>query len=220
MAPEQALHEPVDARTDIYALGVCVYELLSGAPPFTGESVSELLRAKQDRAPRPLSNVAPSVPAHVARLVDSMIRRDPDARPCDMREVLRLLREPGASPVSRRLRKLRAQTVVVVALVAVGGFAVFASLGTRSPVTPGSAPTEGDASVVKVAMAAASADAADTPAIVPAPSSAMAKPDPLVLRHSRTPALDVPRGRVASSAVEPPAPAVTFRSGAMKADEL
>ena len=99
MAPEQARGEIVDGHCDVYALGVLAYEMLSGAPPFTGHGVLEIVAHHLTTAPKPLAQVAPSTPAWLADLVMRMLAKDPAARP-DMSEIAATLdsaREADAS---------------------------------------------------------------------------------------------------------------------------
>ncbi len=70
MAPEQ-IRSPkdVDARSDIWAIGVVIYELLSGAAPFRGDSVGEIFAAVLEQRPRALSKVVPDVPPELSAIV-------------------------------------------------------------------------------------------------------------------------------------------------------
>ncbi|MGH7438670.1 MAG: serine/threonine-protein kinase [Polyangiaceae bacterium] len=70
MAPEQ-IRSPkdVDARSDIWALGVVLYELLSGAPPFGGDSVGEIFAAVLEKTPPRLSSIVPEVPAALSEVI-------------------------------------------------------------------------------------------------------------------------------------------------------
>jgi predicted hydrocarbon binding protein/predicted Ser/Thr protein kinase len=82
MAPERIGHDaPVDARADLFGLGVILYELCSGRLPFEGTSVVSMLAAIGGGRPRPLAEAAPHVPAAVADLVMRLIAHDPAARP-------------------------------------------------------------------------------------------------------------------------------------------
>src|SRR5688572_32593870 len=62
MSPEQLRGEPVDGRTDIYALGVILYEMLGGSVPYPGLSFADLVLAVAHEDPKPLSTLAPGLP--------------------------------------------------------------------------------------------------------------------------------------------------------------
>ena len=76
MAPEQARGQDVDARADIWALGVVLYELVAGRPPFTGDTRSDVLAAVLEREPAPLDRVNPRVPHELQRIVAKALRKD------------------------------------------------------------------------------------------------------------------------------------------------
>ena len=78
MAPEQVQGEPVDLRTDLYAVGVVLYELLSGRPPFEDDQLIALAYAHVMRPPPPLSD--PPVPAALAAVVARALEKQPAAR--------------------------------------------------------------------------------------------------------------------------------------------
>ncbi len=82
MAPEQVLGGTVDGRADLYAIGVCLYRMLTGALPFGGESRREIYLAKTRVAPRRLSTVATELnfSAAIEELVATALARDPAER--------------------------------------------------------------------------------------------------------------------------------------------
>src|SRR5436309_504501 len=80
MSPEQALGEPVDARSDLYALGVVGYFALSGALPFEGAQATEVLAKQATEPPPPLSSVVPGVPRRLARAVEQCLATHAAAR--------------------------------------------------------------------------------------------------------------------------------------------
>jgi tRNA A-37 threonylcarbamoyl transferase component Bud32 len=94
MAPEQARGEPVPA-SDMYALGAMFYELICGAPPFTGNTMAVLHQHLHAQPPVP-SATAPQTPVAVDRLVLDLLAKDPDARP-DAHATLARLREIEAA---------------------------------------------------------------------------------------------------------------------------
>ncbi|MEM9070341.1 MAG: protein kinase [Myxococcota bacterium] len=80
MAPEQARSAPVDAKADMYAVGVILFEAIAGAPPFVGNPFHLLVR-KQKVAPPALRDVVPHAPEELDVLCSALLSQDPDARP-------------------------------------------------------------------------------------------------------------------------------------------
>ena len=81
MSPEQSLGEQVDGRSDVYALGIVLYEMLTGTRPFTGRNATEVI-AKHISAPIPrVSARVPETPVALVRLVERMLAKDPAGRP-------------------------------------------------------------------------------------------------------------------------------------------
>jgi hypothetical protein len=80
MAPEQVYGATVTAATDIYALGVLVYHLLAGRPPFIG-TTGAVMRGHTSRPPPPLRQFRPDLPEEVERALDRALAKDPADRP-------------------------------------------------------------------------------------------------------------------------------------------
>ncbi|HEX9611220.1 MAG TPA: serine/threonine-protein kinase, partial [Gemmatimonadales bacterium] len=80
MSPEQSAGEPLDARSDIYSLGLVLYHMLAGAPPFDGETAAEILAKQLTATPRPIREVRREVPEQLALVLDRMIAKGPDRR--------------------------------------------------------------------------------------------------------------------------------------------
>ncbi|HVP60605.1 MAG TPA: TonB family protein [Myxococcaceae bacterium] len=94
MAPEQA-RNVADPRSDVYSLGILVYQMLSGRPPFQGKDYLEVIFQHMKEAARPVREVNPSteVPPEVEAVVARCLQKDPVARYQSMDEVLEALRE-------------------------------------------------------------------------------------------------------------------------------
>jgi eukaryotic-like serine/threonine-protein kinase len=80
MAPEQLEGSAADARTDIFALGVVLYEMATGRRAFDGKSRASLIASILDRDPEPISAIQPLTPPSFERLVYTCMRKDPDER--------------------------------------------------------------------------------------------------------------------------------------------
>ncbi len=87
MSPEQGHGRPIDARSDIYALGVMLYEMLTGKKPFDAENHMAIL-VHHAKAPIPK---LPERIAHLQPLIDTLMAKDPAARPADANEAARLI---------------------------------------------------------------------------------------------------------------------------------
>ncbi len=102
-APEQILERQVTPKTDLYALGCVLYELLAGRPPFTGDRLAD---QHLHQVPLPLLVHAPHVPAELAEITLQLLEKDPDRRPANatiVREVLSgYLPQPGDPAPSPR----------------------------------------------------------------------------------------------------------------------
>ncbi len=88
MSPEQARGQRVDGRTDIFSLGVTLYEMVSGRRPFMGSTTSDLIAALLVSEPKRLSQHLPNVPAELEQIVARMLVKDRDARYQTAQEVL------------------------------------------------------------------------------------------------------------------------------------
>jgi serine/threonine-protein kinase len=81
MSPEQARGEAVDERSDIYSVGVVLYEMFAGKRPIGGATPGEVMRRHVSDEPRPLTELRPDLPALLERLVASCLAKSPDRRP-------------------------------------------------------------------------------------------------------------------------------------------
>jgi eukaryotic-like serine/threonine-protein kinase len=128
MSPEQLRNaHDIDPRADLWSLGVVMYELLAGRPPFDGEGVGEVFAAILEQSPVPLSQLCPNVPPALADVIDKCLRRDPEDRWSNAAELARALAPFGpdqgnalverAEQVLARARSMRHSTPLEMRLV-------------------------------------------------------------------------------------------------------
>ena len=101
MAPEQLEAKDVDARTDIFAFGAVLYEMLTGAKAFEGTSQASLIAAILEHDPRPLAELQPLTPPSLDRAVRRCLAKDPDGRwdgAHDLHDELVWIAEGGSAP--------------------------------------------------------------------------------------------------------------------------
>ena len=91
MSPEQAAGQPVDHRTDLYALGLVMYAMLAGRPPFRGDQATVIIHRQRTEKPQRVGSVAPDVPPLLEELIDRLLAKDPAARPASALALGRLL---------------------------------------------------------------------------------------------------------------------------------
>ena len=97
MSPEQARGEQVDARSDLFSLGVVVYEMVAGRRPFDGPSVADTVTAILTSEPMPLTGLRPGVPEELQRIVSKLLRKRRDER---YQSAADLLRGPAGRPAT------------------------------------------------------------------------------------------------------------------------
>ncbi len=133
MSPEQARGQPTDERSDVWAVGVIMFEMLAGARPFPGSSPAEVIDLIQSRDPE-FSALPPEVPPEISATVRRALSKDLGTRFANGRELLGALRSAKTGP-ARWWSRARIGAVVLV--VVAGGAAVAISLFERK-VPPGS----------------------------------------------------------------------------------
>ncbi len=135
MAPEQIDGGTIDARTDIFAFGALLYEMVSGRKAFEGASVGSIVAAIVERDPPRLSSVQPLAPAALDRVVATCLAKDPDDRWQTARDLMRELQwvaESRADSVGmvRPMTRRRTGAALAVAIAMIGIAAAAAAFVT------------------------------------------------------------------------------------------
>jgi eukaryotic-like serine/threonine-protein kinase len=148
MSPEQAMAQQVDARSDLWSLGVVLYEMLAGRTPVEGEKATEVIAALFDSDPQPLKHCAPIVPPALQSVVDRSLRKDPAERYQTAEEMLselRAIKEKADGIAARRARWI---AVAAIAAMGVGLALSYVSRGGRTAPAPATAVTEKSVAVL------------------------------------------------------------------------
>jgi tetratricopeptide (TPR) repeat protein len=97
MSPEQCIGRPADKLSDIYSLGLTMYESVVGRPPLEGTNVLETVHLRLSQKPKSFAELGISYPAHLEKLIFSCLEHDPAKRPQSADQLVRALCEPNPS---------------------------------------------------------------------------------------------------------------------------
>ncbi|HTR52200.1 MAG TPA: protein kinase [Kofleriaceae bacterium] len=123
MSPEQVKGDPTDERSDIYSLGVMLYQLVTGEAPFRGDTPHAVMEMRLHKKPRPLAEVAPDAPAYLAPIVARCLEVEPGKRYASVRALLDDL-DAGRAPTRVATRRPWWLPHVLVCGIALVGAAI------------------------------------------------------------------------------------------------
>jgi tetratricopeptide (TPR) repeat protein len=159
MSPEQTLGKPLDSRSDIFSFGVMLYEMAAGQRPFRGESFTSVVAKILEAEPEPLTRLRPEIPEELEQLVGRCLRKEPEERYGDTRDLVRDLRRlrdapaGGGTPGRGRGRRV-AWVLAMAAIVVVTAAALWTQVFRPPPAAPRDAPVAAEEPIIQPAQAA------------------------------------------------------------------
>ncbi len=139
MSPEQAQGSKVDHRTDIWALGVILYEMLTGKQPFTADQVAAVMYLIINEEPEFITKVNRNVPQQIERIIDKALAKKPEKRFSTMKEMLEELKitaqevkeglhkKPPIFRLRRKQRRLAYRILIIILLIIASGIYIWQS---------------------------------------------------------------------------------------------
>lgn len=143
MSPEQVESHPVDGRSDLFSLGIILYELSAGARPFKGESLAGIFNSIIKETPRQIQELTPSIPRELSQVIMKCLQKSPAERFATGRALAAALKDcvvkkeavTAATPAAEsRTKTTVIAAVIMITLVIVGG--VFYSLKSKNAEAP------------------------------------------------------------------------------------
>ncbi len=139
MAPEQFSGRPADARADLYAFGVMLYEMLTGRVPFEGDS-AQIMYGHLQQPPPPPRQLNPALPGAIEQLILRLLEKNPDMRPQSAAELAAQLRALQSAGAATGPTVALAHTLPATDLVQASGSPTLASITATPPANPSTRP--------------------------------------------------------------------------------
>lgn len=163
MSPEQVLGRPVDGRSDLFSLGIILYEMATGSRPFQGQGMNAIFNAITNDVPPPIYTISQTIPRSLSDVIMKCLSKSPEARHADGRELAATLRSVTASSspvvpdiaIPKEKSGKHVSVLIIAGLIVAVAIVAFLLLGRSSPppastaVTGVKTPTEQQSVVVQ-----------------------------------------------------------------------
>lgn len=145
MSPEQVLSQPVNGRSDLFSLGVILYELSAGRMPFPGQNLAAIFNAITQMEPAPVTEVNPDIPHDLSVVISKCLQKNPADRFGSGHELVKALKacvskeEPAAPAAPPEQKESKGRSLIVGAVIiiaAVLGLVSYVVMGPRSDTAP------------------------------------------------------------------------------------
>jgi eukaryotic-like serine/threonine-protein kinase len=130
MSPEQIRHEKLDSRTDLFSLGVTLYEAATGYRPFSGETEDRVREAILSDSPASARSLNPAIPSSLDVIMAKTLEKDPSLRPQSAKEIERTIEKIQGRPRLRRKRELAWLAACAVFVLTIAGLWLYRRLHT------------------------------------------------------------------------------------------
>ncbi|MDD2734861.1 MAG: serine/threonine protein kinase [Desulfuromonadaceae bacterium] len=149
MSPEQVLGRPIDGRSDLFSLGIILYEMATGSRPFQGQGMNAIFNAITNDVPPPIHTISQTIPRSLSDIIMKCLSKSPEARHADGRELAAALRSSVAIcgpvvtgiTVSKEKSGKYISVLIIAGLIVAIAIVAFLLLGRSSPLPESAAVT-------------------------------------------------------------------------------